>query len=212
MSKIKITNISIDELKPAEYNPRVISNVEQQKLKQSLETFGLTDPIIIDTNTKTIIGGNQRYEILREVTPSPELLLINLGNIGWVIQKDISINDKNDFKALAIAFNSIHGEWDYDKLNNLFIELQELPDINLTDTGFTLDELDNFESLYLTENKINYDPHSTITTEHTTIYLGPIKITCSHESFINLMYSIKNVSKDKGISPEQEIKQRLRIW
>lgn len=43
IEKIKITDIT-----PAEYNPRKITNEEKTKLRNSLNTFGVVDPIIIN--------------------------------------------------------------------------------------------------------------------------------------------------------------------
>ena len=44
---MKVEKISINKLKPAGYNPRQISKKQYNDLKQSIEKFGLVDPIII---------------------------------------------------------------------------------------------------------------------------------------------------------------------
>ena len=41
---MKITLIKIDNLKPAEYNPRQITNKQYEDLKASMEKFGCVDP------------------------------------------------------------------------------------------------------------------------------------------------------------------------
>lgn len=121
------TTINIQDLKPAEYNPRIMPPSEQLKLKTGLETFGLVDPIIIDlTDENTVIGGHQRLEVLREINPEQELTLIPLGDIGLIIREtDLKIKDKNDQKALNLALNKIQGDWDYKKLDDLLLELSE---------------------------------------------------------------------------------------
>ena len=63
---MKITKIKIAELNPAEYNPRRMTNKQYEDLKNSLEKFGCTIPIVINAN-KTIIGGHQRVRIMREL-------------------------------------------------------------------------------------------------------------------------------------------------
>lgn len=126
-STLKTRTINIEELKPAEYNPRVMPPSEQLKLKNGLETFGLVDPIIIDlTDENTVIGGHQRLEVLKEIDDEQELTLIPLGDIGLVIREtDLKIKDKNDQKALNLALNKIQGDWDYSKLDDLLLELSD---------------------------------------------------------------------------------------
>ena len=67
---MKIEEIKIEELKPAKYNPRVVLQKESesyQRIKSSIEEFGLVDPIIVNRRNMTIIGGHQRYNILKDL-------------------------------------------------------------------------------------------------------------------------------------------------
>ena len=50
---MEIEHIKITDLKPAEYNPRRISDEDYQKLKNSISTFGLVDPIIVNLKNMT---------------------------------------------------------------------------------------------------------------------------------------------------------------
>ena len=59
---MKIRNIEISKLKPATYNPRQITKKQVKDLKESIEKFGVVDPIIVNKDF-TIIGGHQRYMI-----------------------------------------------------------------------------------------------------------------------------------------------------
>ena len=63
---MKIDKITLNEIKPATYNPRIMSIEEQEKLEKTLQEFGLVDPIIINLKNNQIIGGHQRYEILQK--------------------------------------------------------------------------------------------------------------------------------------------------
>lgn len=111
--------INIDELKKYKSNPRKISETQKQKLKNSIKTFGFVDPIIINNNTKQIIGGHQRYDILKE-NGIEELYIIELGDISWIFSEtDLNIIDENYEKGLNIALNKITGEWDDKKLTIL---------------------------------------------------------------------------------------------
>ena len=59
MTMIEISTIKITDIKPAEYNPRIMSQLEHTKLRNSMETFGVVDPIIINLKNNHIIGGHQ---------------------------------------------------------------------------------------------------------------------------------------------------------
>ena len=75
------------------------------KLKNSIETFGLVDPIIINLDNNTIIGGHQRYKALNKLGIE-SLNLIKLGGIGWCFVNDnIAKLDENYEKALNISLN-----------------------------------------------------------------------------------------------------------
>lgn len=121
---------NINELLPADYNPRkelTPDDREYHKIKTSIETFGYVDPIIINKD-KTIIGGHQRLNVLRD---------LGYTDID-VIEIDI---DKTKEKALNVALNKISGEWDIDKLGLLLNELKT-DNFDLDITGFDADELD----------------------------------------------------------------------
>ena len=132
--------INIQDIHPADYNPRIMPEDEYNKLKNSLDTFGLVDPIIIDLkHDNTIIGGHQRYEVLNDADDEQELILIPLGDIGLIIKNtDIKIQDVNDQKALNLALNKISGEWDYQKLDDILVELSN-DDYMIELTGFEED-------------------------------------------------------------------------
>tara|TARA_R110000824_G_scaffold397598_1_gene600639 strand:- start:251 stop:742 length:492 start_codon:yes stop_codon:yes gene_type:complete len=113
---MKIEKIEINKLKPAAYNPRQISTKQYKDLKQSMEKFGLVDPIIINKDF-TIIGGHQRYKICKELKyKDVDCLVLDLS--------------KEDERELNIRLNKNTGEFDFDLLANEF-------DIdNLVDWGF----------------------------------------------------------------------------
>ena len=132
--------ITLQEISPADYNPRKINEEEYNKLNNSMAEFGLVDPIIINLKNNRIIGGHQRYEVLIKQNPIQELSLIQLGDIGWVFQNEnISIPSEEHEKALNLALNKISGEWDEPKLKPLLEDLS-LKGFDIELTGF--DNLD----------------------------------------------------------------------
>lgn len=144
---MEIETIKITDLKPAEYNPRRISEEDYQKLKNSISTFGLVDPIIVNLKNMHIVGGHQRYDVLLDEHMLDndflaELPMIRLGDVGFVFtDTELSIRDDDHEKALNLALNKISGEWDEQKLQPLLEEL-ELSPIDIQLTGFSEPELE----------------------------------------------------------------------
>ncbi len=144
---MEMETIKITDLKPAEYNPRRISDDDYQKLKNSISTFGLVDPIIVNLKNMHIVGGHQRYDVLLDEHMLDndflaELPMIRLGDVGFVFtDTELSIRDDDHEKALNLALNKISGEWDEQKLQPLLEEL-ELSPIDIQLTGFSEPELE----------------------------------------------------------------------
>ena len=132
---MEIQKIKIDKLNPAKYNPRKDlqpGDAEYEKLKRSIETFGYVEPVIWNKRTCNIVGGHQRYKILK-VTGEKE--------IDCVV---VDMDEKEE-KALNIALNKVSGEWDLPLLKELMEELDEsMFDISLT--GFDAAEIEDLFS------------------------------------------------------------------
>ena len=67
---LKISTINIDELIASEYNPRKWSESAIEALKESIERFGLIDPILANDaeNRKNIvIGGHFRLKVAKDL-------------------------------------------------------------------------------------------------------------------------------------------------
>ena len=112
------------------------------KLKNSIETFGLVDPIIINLDNNVIIGGHQRYKALKSLGIK-DLNLIELGGIGWCfVEENLKELDDDYEKALNISLNKISGEWDEEKLKLVYKDLNNI-DFNLSLTGFDEKEIIN---------------------------------------------------------------------
>ena len=136
--RMKIEKKHIDDLKPAEYNPRIelqTDDEEYQSLKRSIEEFGLVDPIIYNEQTGNVVGGHQRLKVAKD-----------LGYTEFDVSV-VSMSEEKE-KALNIALNKISGNWDDEKLKEL---LSELDSNELMLTGFNEDEIDSLM------NDINID-------------------------------------------------------
>lgn len=123
-NKLKISYVLIKDLKPAEYNPRQMTEKQAADLEQSIKRFGIVDPVIVNQHpgrSGTIIGGHQRVKIA-------ERLGINTVPVVYV---DL---DEVQEKELNLRLNKNLGEWDFDMLANFDTEMLE-------DVGWGKDEL-----------------------------------------------------------------------
>lgn len=142
--------IKITDIVPARYNPRRITNEDYEKLTNSINEFGLVDPIIINLNNNHIIGGHQRYDVLfsqyLENNEYETLLLIKRGDIGWVFpDEELKVKDLNHEKAMNIVLNKVQGEFDNIKLGDLLNDLS-IEGLDLKITGFEKEEIKNLFS------------------------------------------------------------------
>lgn len=127
---MRIQTISIDRINPAAYNPRIDlqpGDPEYEKLRRSIEEFGYVEPIVWNERTGNMVGGHQRFKILKARGDTEfDVSVVNL--------------DETREKALNIALNKISGQWDEEKLSVLMAELNE-SNIDIDITGFDEGEL-----------------------------------------------------------------------
>lgn len=156
---ILIQKVDIKKMNPATYNPRKDlkeNDKEFIEIKNSLENFGLVEPIVWNKRTGNIIGGHQRFKIL----VASGLKEIECSVVDFSEEKE---------KACNLALNKTSGIWDDEKLNDLLFEL-ETTDFNMSDFGFeniSFDEIDfetsKDEKFDITEKtivKITFDDYS----------------------------------------------------
>jgi len=131
---MKIERIEINKLKPATYNPRQISKKQYKDLEESIDKFGLVDPIIVNKDM-TIIGGHQRYKIWSEKAKQSSIDDITIPCVVLELNKEQE-------RELNIRLNKSGGEWDMDILANEF-EIEELKDWGFKeiDLGLNIDKI-----------------------------------------------------------------------
>lgn len=125
-TNLKIYQVPIKELKPATYNPRKWSEKAIADLKESIERFGLVDPIICNSapNRKNVVvGGHFRLKVAKDLGyKEMPVVYVNIPNI----EKE---------KELNLRLNKNLGEWDLDLL-------ADFDESFLSDVGFSSEELD----------------------------------------------------------------------
>jgi DNA modification methylase len=129
-TKLRVEHVPVSQLRPWPENPRLMPEAEMHKLVRSIETFGLVEPLVVRRSDNLVIGGHQRLDAAKA------LGLIKVP----VVFVDVT---EEKAKALNLALNKIQGQWDLPKLGELLDELRELPDFDVTLTGFDGEEIDD---------------------------------------------------------------------
>ena len=183
----KIINRDIESLIFAEYNPRQLTKDQYKHLKDSIDRFGLVDPIIVNKNKlrkNIIIGGHQRVKVAKDM---------NIKEVP-VIELDLTYDRERE---LNVRLNKNSGEWDFDILANNF-ELDELIDI-----GFKENELKIFNDIEEIEPEIEFTEE--LLEEHNYVVLyfdNPMDWEVAKEKFNIINVKRKRDSKklqDKGL-------------
>mgnify|MGYP002362142404 FL=1 len=136
----EIKHVPVHLLNPAEYNPRKHTPKQLEHLKESIEKFGLVDPIIANKNPERfniVIGGHFRLKVAKE---------LGMKEVP-VTYLDLTIEQE---KELNLRLNQNTGEWDFELLKDLDLEL-------LLDVGFDNEELSHIWDDMLTVEEDGFD-------------------------------------------------------
>lgn len=128
---MEVLTVPVAELKPAEYNPRRISEEDFEQIKKSIEEFGFVQPLVANRapgREGVIIGGHQRFQVAKKM------------GMDSVPVFYVTIADLDREKELNIRLNKNQGEFDWDLLQRHFtID-------GLTNWGFDMKQINlNFE-------------------------------------------------------------------
>ncbi len=125
---MQIENLTLDQIKPYENNPRKKWDIE--KIADSIAQFGFQQPIVVDKN-KVIIIGHGRYAASK---------ILELKTVPVLIA-DLP---PTKAKALRIADNKVneYSDWDYGLLHKEFTDLLDI-NYDLENLGFEQQELES---------------------------------------------------------------------
>lgn len=164
---ISVVYRPITSLNPAEYNPRKHTKEQFDQLKESLERFGLVDPIICNSakeRENTVIGGHFRLKVAQE---------LGLKEVPVVF---VHIPDIEKERELNLRLNKNTGEFDFEKLKSFDFDL-------MLDIGFDQKELDDIWNRKL--KKKEFDPEEELkkiknptTKKGDLIQLGDHRLIC----------------------------------
>lgn len=169
-NNLTVTYQNVKELNPAPYNPRKWSEDAIAQLTESIKSFGLVDPILVNSATgrkNVVIGGHFRLKVSKDL------------GIKEVPVVYVDIPDIKREKELNIRLNKNLGDWDYELLS-------EFDETLLSNIGFDSEEIDAIFDLTVDEpetfdlekelKKLNIDK---ITVQKGDVYqLGDSRLMC----------------------------------
>lgn len=145
----EVTPTAISDLRPAGYNPRVITAEQQKMLQASMKEYGDLGGIVFNTKTGRLVGGHQRvkqldpaWNIVKE-TQTDSSGTVASGYIetphGRFSYREVAWSETKE-KAANIAANKMGGSFDDELLTQLLQELDS-NGFDMSLTGFNEDEL-----------------------------------------------------------------------
>lgn len=113
MQKHKIITMKVADLAPAPYNPRKISPKALKGLQNSLNEFGVVQPLVWNQRTRTLVSGHQRLRALQAAGEKD----------APVVVVDLDLKKE---KILNVTLNNpkIEGEFT-DDLNAILVDIQK---------------------------------------------------------------------------------------
>ena len=110
--------IELKDMLPRDDNPRVISKDGYRKLRNSMITVGIFKPFIMWRKDGAILGGNQKYWILKDLKKE-----------GWTIPplpaSFVNVN-RDVARAIIIRDNVQDGDWEQDGFSRYIAELSQV--------------------------------------------------------------------------------------
>lgn len=113
--KVEMKKMKLADLKPAEYNPRRITDEALEGLGHSITRFGLLAHIVWNERSGNIVGGHQRYKQLKELGETEtDVVVVDL--------------DDNEEVALNITLNNreVRGDFTKDVIEQLRVSEAQL--------------------------------------------------------------------------------------
>lgn len=129
---MEIINLPIDELTPYSKNAKKHPKKQILRIANSIEQFGMNDPIAIWGEKNIIVEGHGRYLALKE--------------LGYDSVPCIRLDDLTDEerRAYTLAHNKVaESEWDFNLLDEEF----ESIDIDMEQFGFEMFSMDDIDEL-----------------------------------------------------------------
>jgi hypothetical protein len=189
MQVVKVDTSDLSAM-AAPYNPRTMPDREMSALRRSLRTWGLVEPVVVNTRTKRIVGGHQR------------VVAAGLEGIPQVPVTYVDLDEISE-RQLNLALNRIHGQWDEDLLAQLLNEIGSGGG-DLTITGFDGSEIEAFLRQAIggsdaVDDDVPPPPVDPITSHGDLIQLGPHSLLCGDATNAKIVERLFGTAKADGM-------------
>lgn len=136
---LRIDYVRPNELRPAEYNPRTISDATLKALATLMDEHGFVDPVIARREDGLILGGHQRIRA-NALRRRPD------ERVPCVFISDV---DDTRAKALNVSLNNpeAQGQFDDEMLAELINDIHSADLDAVALTGFSAESLDDLMCL-----------------------------------------------------------------
>lgn len=174
---MQIYDKRLDEIKPYENNPRHNDNAVDA-VANSIREFGFKVPIVVDSEG-VIVAGHTRYKAAQK---------LGLKSVPCLVADDLNEEQINAFR---LADNKV-GElatWDLDTLK---VELDNIGEIDMSEFGFSLDDLTEDETYTRKIEPPTYEP-----TEETAPGIDEL---CNKSKYDDLLRYIDNADIPQDIA------------
>lgn len=134
MKALKIETISLEDITPYDRNAKLHPDSQIEQITESIEEFGMNDPIAVWGKENLIVEGHGRYEACKR---------IGLDAVP-IIRLDHLTDEQR--KAYTLVHNklTLNSDFDLEMLNSELRAIQN--DIDMSDFGFDMSFLDEKES------------------------------------------------------------------
>jgi len=132
-ASLSVTYRDVTELKPCSHNSRAHTPQQIKLVVRSIETYGWTNPIIID-ETGNVIAGHARLAAAK---------FLNMKQVPTICLSHMTPAEKRAYVIADNRMNEVAGTWDRKilALEHQAIRLMD-PTFDLTCTGFVLDDVE----------------------------------------------------------------------
>jgi DNA modification methylase len=130
---LSITYKDIDQLKPYLQNSRAHTPKQIKLVARSIETYGWTNPILVDDECN-IIAGHARLEAAKA---------LKLSQVPTICLSHMTPTQKRAYVIADNRMNEVAGSWDRKilALEHQAIQLMD-PSFDITSTGFVIDDVE----------------------------------------------------------------------
>ena len=121
--RFAVEYVPIDDLRPDPTSPRRIEERREDALTKVIRDFDLVQPVVARRADRMVIAGHQRLAAARRLGHT----------VVPVVFLDLSVERG---RLLGLALNNAYGTWDEPLLARLLADLNAMPDIDVTLSGF----------------------------------------------------------------------------